>query len=158
MSNFLLQKTKIGRLIGSIIAILWIIFNFAMSLRLFLEQRYYAGIGWLIILSISIFFAYLYHLPLPKKIKHKGMLRANKIKSPKKNAEFVLLFSTKDHIKIAIIKDALLKNGIRCKVLGQHSEGMMSFVPEIEAKIMVQSNDLDDSVCILENVLMGVDK
>jgi len=153
MSNSLINKSNAGRLIGSIILFLWIIFNFAMSFWLLLGQRYYAAVGWVIILLTSIFITYLYHIIPRKTLTHKEASQQIIIKPSKEDEEFTILYSTKNNVEVTLIKDALLKNGINCKILGQYSEGMLSFVPDIEVKIMVSTNDFDNSIRILKDII-----
>jgi len=67
--------------------------------------------------------------------------------------EFVLLYSSKDIVRITQIENALRVRDIECIVLDRHGSVMMSFVPEIEMRIMVHQKDFDWSVQIMNKLM-----
>jgi len=150
------KKIDIGRLMGSIVFFMGVLGSFILSVKLILQERYYPAMGWAIILLILVFFTFLYHLP-PKTLRKKRIRRTRTINYPKgkqaKDGEdLALLFSTKDHIKIERLKNALRENGIECTVLNQHSSGMMSFLPDVEMRMMVPFKNLESSLRIVEDL------
>ena len=148
------KKVNIARLIGGIIFFLWIFGNLIMAVSLFLQSRYYAATGWVIVLIISIFFTYLFFLtPKRERICRKGTSNNISAKTNKDAEDLVLLISTKNHIRIGQIQEALQNNGINSVILDQHSAVMMSFLPDVEMRIMVHVKDFESSTRIIKNLI-----
>jgi hypothetical protein len=65
----------------------------------------------------------------------------------------ILLFSTKDRVAVSAIQSALKDNGIDCKIVGEHTEGMLGFVQDVDMKVLVPKDDFENSVRIMETVI-----
>ncbi|MCP4353025.1 MAG: DUF2007 domain-containing protein [Desulfobacterales bacterium] len=151
------NDAKMARIIGSIIFIGSALFSLLLSVKLYLESDYRGCIGWFIISAVFIFYTWLCHLD-PKETEISEIQKPDylHIRQIKKNEDFVLLFSTKDHNEVARIREALINEGIECVVLDRHSSTMMSFLPDVEMRIMVSGSDFEKSVRIYEDLWEGV--
>lgn len=151
-----MKKIETGRFIGSVISIAWVLLNLAISVKLFSEKRYYAGSGWLILLVISLIFAYFYHqtpkTSTKRDVSEERVLDPSSTMNVKEGTDNVLLASTKDSIQVERLREALIREGIHCVVLDQHSAVMMSFLPDVEMRIMVPAKDFAQSAKILNDI------
>lgn len=64
----------------------------------------------------------------------------------------VIVLSSKDPIKVYVIKDALSSHNIGCVALDSQSSQMMGFLPDAEMRVMVPREDFDQSVKILDSI------
>jgi len=134
--------------------IAWIVFTTWLTLRLISERNYYSATAWIIITILSLFLlAALLINAREDKVPVKGpdKLRAKVVM--RKGGEFVLLCSSKDIIRISQIELALKSRDIDCVVLDYHGSVMMSFIPDIEMRIMVPCKDYDWSVQIMNELI-----
>jgi hypothetical protein len=137
-----------------LVPIIFIGFSIWMSLRLISEDRYYPATGWGIISIIFIFFLAL-SLIKPSEEIVPG-IRPNKISETTiihNEGELALLYSSKDIIRISQIEQALRSRGIDCTVLDRHGSVMMSFIPDIEMRIMVPRENYEWSVKIMNDLM-----
>jgi hypothetical protein len=154
IKDFVGKKINIARLIGGIIFFFWMLGNLMMSVSLLLQSRYYAATGWVIVLIISIFFTYLFFLvPKGERIFYKWTSKHIKAKTNKPDENLVLIISTKDYVRIGQVKEALQNNGITSVILDQHSAVMMSFLPDVEMRLMVKAKNFESSMRIVKNLL-----
>ncbi len=127
-----------------------------LATSLFLEGRNYPATGWTIITLVFIFFAVLEKYLRQKEIKRKDYedkLTKNRAIAERKYMEdFVVLLSSKDPTKVCAIKDVLTNHDIECIVLDSHSSQMMGFLPDVKMRVMVRSEDFDESVKIIDSI------
>ena len=148
------KKRKAGNWVVLAVPIAFIAFSVWVTLRLISEGSYYSATGWGISSIMLTFFLVL------RSLKPKENTLSN-ISPPKSQGtgaihegdEFVLLYSSKDIVRITQIENALRVRDIECIVLDRHGSVMMSFVPEIEMRIMVHQKDFDWSVQIMNKLM-----
>ena len=129
-------------------------FSIWVSLRLISENRYYPATGWIIISIVFIFFLV---LSLIKPGRRVVPVVTYRDKGPDKSithkdGEFAMVCSSKDIVRIAQIEQALRIRGINCTVLDRHGSVMMSFIPDVEMRIVVPRQDYEWSVQIVKEL------
>ena len=128
----------------------------ALTISLFLEGRNYPATGWAILTLVFIFFVVLEKYLRQKEIKRKDYedkLAKNRTNAQRKYLEnFVFLLSSKDPIKVYAIKDILSDYNIKCVVLDSYSSQMFGFLPDVKMRVVVHSEDFDESVKIVESI------
>jgi len=141
-----------------IILIIWAVFSFALTIKLYLENRLHGGTGWAIITAIFIFFIMVYFLsfrktPLISKGHGERRIDQPHAVQMKKNANYVFLISTKDILKVQAIKDTLVDHNVDCLVLDQHSSEMLRFLPDVEMRVMVPAKDFERSLEVVKDII-----
>lgn len=123
---------------------MFICFAIWTSLILISQHRYYPAIGWCIITAVFIFML-IWSLIKPGDKLHSGESfhkKFNNISIIDKE-KLLLLYASNDIIRIAQVEQALQVHGIDCSVMDRHGSVMMSFIPEIEMRIMVTQEDYE---------------
>ena len=127
-----------------------------LATSLFLEGRNYPATGWTILTFVFIFFLVLekYLRQKENKLKdYEDKLTKNRANAQAKHMEnFVLLLSSQDPVKVYAIKDILSSHNIECVVLDSHSSQMMGFLPDVKMRVMVPSENFDESVKIIDSI------
>jgi len=141
-----------------IILIIWALFSFALALKLYLENRFYAATGWAIITVIftsfvMLYFLYFRKIPLKKSRSDKKRIDRPDAVQTKKAGNYVTLISTKDSLKAHAIKDALISQNVDCLVADQYSSEMMRFLQDVEMRIMVPAKDFERGLEIVKNII-----
>jgi hypothetical protein len=139
-----------------IIMYIFILGSAGLTTSLFLEGRYYPATGWTILTFGFIFFVVLEKYLRQKEIKRKDYedkLTKNRANAQAKYMEkFIVLLSSQDPVGVYAIKDVLSNHNIECVVLDSHSSQMMGFLPDIKMRVMVRSEDFDESVKIIDSI------
>ena len=139
-----------------IIMYIFILGSAGLTTSLFLEGRNYPATGWTIITFVFVFVLVLEKYLRQKEIKlkdYEDKLTKNRAIAQAKNLEnFVVLLSSQDSIKVYAIKDVLSSHNIECVVLDSHSSQMMGFLPDVKMRVMVRSEDFDESVKIIDSI------
>jgi hypothetical protein len=139
-----------------IVFYIFVLGSAGLATSLFLEGRNYPATGWTIITSGFIFFVVLEKYLRQKETKLRGF--ENKLTKNRANAQakymehFVVLLSSQDPVKVYAIKDLLYSHDIECVVLDSHSSQMMGFLPDVKMRVMVRSEDFDESVKIIDSI------
>jgi hypothetical protein len=127
-----------------------------LATSLFMEGRNYPATGWTILTFVFVFFVVLEKYLRRKEIKVKDyedkLTKNQAIAQAKCMENFVIVLSSKDPIKVYAIKDALSSHNIECVVLDSHSSQMMGFLPDVKMRVMVRSEDFDESVKIIDSI------
>ena len=130
-----------------------------LAVSLFYQKRYFPMVGWLMLLALLLLIA-CFALWSARFVAEKDDLksksngsRVNAIQS-KNEKDYVLLTSTNDWVKVQAITDHLKNNGIKCVVLDQHSTTMMRFIPEVEMRVMVSTEDYESSLKIIKDAFV----
>lgn len=148
------KRSRTHKRMARLVPIVFIGFSVWISLRLISEARYYPATGWIII-SIVVSFFLILSLIEPSKKTISG-IRPNKISdatSIRNGDQLVLIYSSKDIICISQIEQALRSRGIDCVVLDRHGSVIMSFIPDIEMRIMVPQDRYERSVQIVNELM-----
>jgi len=139
-----------------IIMYIFILGSAGLTTSLFLEGRNYPATGWTIITFVFVFVLVLEKYLRQKEIKlkdYEDKLTKNRAIAQAKNLEnFVVLLSSQDSIKVYATKDVLSSHNIECVVLDSHSSQMMGFLPDVKMRVMVRSEDFDESVKIIDSI------
>jgi len=139
-----------------IIMYICILGSAGLTTSLFLEGRNYPATGWTILTFVFIFVLVLEKYLRQKEIKlkdYEDKLTKNRAIAQAKNLEnFVVLLSSQDSIKVYAIKDVLSSHNIESVVLDSHSSQMMGFLPDVKMRVMVRSEDFDESVKIIDSI------
>ena len=139
-----------------IIMYIFILGSAGLTISLFLEGRNYPATGWTIITFVFIIFVVLEKYLRQKETNLKGYedkLTKNRANAQAKYLEnFVVLLSSQDPVKAYAIKDVLSSHNIECVVLDSHSSQMMGFLPDVKMRVMVRSEDFDESVKIIDSI------
>ncbi len=147
------KLTEMGMWVIRSIFILATALFLCIALALISEKRYYNATGWIILSTLTAIALALLFIK-PKAIHTADVCQHSRpIVSLNTGDDLVLLYSSKDIIRITQIQEALMIRGIDCIVLDQNGSVMMSFIPEIDMKLMVQRSDFEWSIKILNDLL-----
>lgn len=148
------EWTRMGKWIVRSIPVAAIAFSVWVTLTLISEGRYYPATGWGIMSIVFTFWLILMFIK-PRENKTSDISHHKSQGRPiiHEGDEFVLLYSSKDIVRITQIEQALRTRGIDCTVLDRHGSVMMSFIPDIEMRIIVPREDYEWSVQIMNELM-----
>lgn len=137
----------------------FILLSLFLSISLYQEKRYLQMTPWIVtIILFSLVMFWSLWRPKYIAIKRENLKRKQNIKNPNfttsiKGEEYSQVFTSKDHIQIMAIMDALESNNVNCIVLNQHSAALLHYIPDIEMTIVVPSKDYESSLEIIDDLI-----
>jgi hypothetical protein len=154
MIFFRKEQSRRGKLVIRTMAVAWVAFLAWGTLRAISEERYYNATGGGIATMVFIFLLILLFIkPRESKPPNIGHTKSQVTGVVREGDQFVLLYSSKDIVRITQIEEALRSRDIDCAVLDRHGSVMMPFVPNIEMRIMVPREDYEWSVYIMNELI-----
>jgi hypothetical protein len=142
-----------GNVVVLAIPIVFIAFCIWGTLRLISEGNYYSATGGgLASILITFFLILRFIKPKQNTLSNIRLTKPRHTATIHEGDELVLLYSSKDIVRITQIEQALRTRGIDCTVLDRHGSAMMSFIPDIEMRIIVPREDYEWSVQIMNEL------
>ena len=122
------------------------------AINLISQERYAAAAVFFIASAfmISIISLLFYN---PKRHEISSLAKKIKRDMKRKDGSLKTVFSTKDHLLVTHIEEALKEQGIKCFVFDEQSNAMMSFIDGMEMRILIYEDDYEKSLAIVNEIM-----